>query len=57
MVNLPPDGSIYPLTGINLPLAWGKLSHRNTFFSEVIFSRLFVISAFFHFQLIDNIPN
>ena len=55
MFSLAPDGSIYRLTQINLPLTWGMLRLRNTFFWEIIFSGPFVIDAFLPFHLIGYI--
>lgn len=44
MVSLPPEVSIYPLTWFNLPLTWGKLSHRSHYFGQLCQRCLLIIS-------------
>jgi len=45
---------VQPLTRINLPLTWGKLSHRNTG-KKKYFLESFFIYVFGSFKIIGNI--
>ena len=55
MVQLTLDGSIYPITWLNIPCCWGKLNHLTFCFGKPIFLQPFVLNAQLEFQMKEDI--